>query len=190
MKNNIPDQRTKVWDIFIRIFHWTIVSGFILDMFLTDEGKWLHRWTGYVILTLILLRIIWGFIGTPHARFRDFFPTPKKLVNYLTQLFRGKEQRYIGHNPAGATMMIALIFSITGCCITGWMQGLDMFWGDEWLQETHELLANSILILAGLHILGAIIESFRHHENLIWSMVTGYKRAPSGTDVDHENPSS
>lgn len=187
MNNNISgpteaQEKIKVWDIFVRIFHWSIVTGFILEMFLTEEGKSLHRWTGYVILALIVLRIIWGFTGSPHARFKDFFPTPSRLMAYAKQLIKGKEPRYIGHNPAGALMMLALILAMTGCCITGWMQGLDMFWGEEWLQETHEILANSILIMAILHVFAAIVESFRHHENLIWSMITGYKRPQNKSD--------
>lgn len=187
MNNNISGptdapKKIKVWDIFVRIFHWSIVTGFIVEMFLTDEGKSIHRWTGYVILTLIALRIIWGFIGSPHARFKDFFPSPSRLMVYTKQLIRGKEPRYIGHNPAGALMMLALIFAMTACCITGWMQGLDAFWGDDWLQETHEILANSILIMAFFHVFGAIVESFRHHENLIWSMITGYKRPANKSD--------
>lgn len=181
--------RVLVWDILVRIFHWTIVAGFALEMFVLDEGKWQHRWVGYVILSAILIRILWGFWGTPHARYADWFPTPKKLYAYISSLLKGNEPRYIGHNPAGAVMMIALIFSMTACGITGWMQGLDRFWGEEWLQETHEVLANSILVLAGIHVLGAIVESFRHKENLILSMVTGYKRAATGSDIDYASTS-
>lgn len=178
-------QRVFVWDLFVRIFHWSLVSGYVISMFLSEKGHTLHRWTGYGILILIALRVIWGFIGSPHARFKDFFPTPRKLLAYVSQLLQGKEPRYIGHNPAGASMMIALLVFMVLCAITGWMQGLDAFWGEEWVQETHEFFANSILLLAGLHVLGAIIESIRHKENLIRSMITGYKRKAEGTDVDY-----
>ena len=183
MNNKLPaSNRIKVWDIFVRIFHWTIVTSFLANMFFTEEGEWLHRWIGYLVLALIGLRIVWGFVGTPHARFKDFFPTPSKVITYLKLFFKGKEPRSIGHNPLGALMMIALILAMTGCVVTGWMQGLDRFWGVEWLHETHETFADSILVLAGLHVLGALVESFRHKENLIWSMVTGYKRAPDKAD--------
>lgn len=194
MKTTIPHaNETKprsvmVWDKVVRIFHWTIVTGFTLDMFVLAEGKWPHRWVGYTILAAILVRLIWGFVGTPHARYADFMPSPKRLIGYLISLLKGNEPRYVGHNPAGALMMIALIIMMLGCCITGWMQGLDRFWGAEWLQELHELMANSILVLAGIHVFAAIIESFRHKENLIKSMITGRKRAAQGTDVDYANP--
>ncbi|MFA7275890.1 MAG: cytochrome b/b6 domain-containing protein [Pseudobdellovibrionaceae bacterium] len=181
--------RVLVWDILVRIFHWTVVAGFALEMFVLDEGKWQHRWVGYVILSAILIRILWGFGGTTHARYADWFPTPKKLYIYISSLLKGNEPRYIGHNPAGAVMMIALILAMTACGITGWMQGLDRFWGEEWIQETHEVLANSILVLAGIHVLGAIVESFRHKENLILSMITGYKRAAKGRDIDYADTS-
>ena len=186
-QSNTSTKKVLVWDIVVRFFHWTIVTCFALNMFILDEGKWQHRWVGYIILSAISIRIIWSFIGTPHARYKDWFPTPQKAQFYILNLIKGKEPRYIGHNPAGALMMLALVFTMIGCCITGWMQGLDMFWGDEWVQEVHEILANSILMLAGIHVLGAVIESFRHKENLILSMITGFKRAAKGTDIDYAN---
>lgn len=193
MTQNIPaahPPQTYVWDVFVRIFHWSLVSGYIVTMFLSEEGRTLHRWTGYGILTLIALRLIWGFIGSPHARYKDFFPSPKTVWLHVSQMIKGTEPRYIGHNPAGAVMMIALVVFMSACGITGWMQGFDTFWGEGWLQKTHEFFANSILWLAGIHILGAIIESLRHKDNLIRSMITGYKRPAGKTDIDYENPSS
>lgn len=177
-----------VWDKVVRIFHWTIVTGFMLDMFVLAEGKTPHRWVGYVILAAIAVRLVWGFIGTPHARYNDFIPMPKRVVGYVKSLMKGTEPRYVGHNPAGALMIIALVVMLLTCCITGWMQGLDRFWGVEWLQQLHELTANGIMALAVVHVLAAIIESFRHKENLIKSMVTGRKRAAQGMDVDYANP--
>lgn len=181
--------RVLVWDILVRLFHWTIVTGFSLEMFVLEEGKWQHRWVGYAILSAILIRILWSFWGTPHARYADWFPTPKKLHTYMAALLKGNEPRYIGHNPAGAVMMIVLVLAMAACGITGWMQGLDRFWGEDWLQEAHKILANGILILAGIHVLGAIVESFRHKENLILSMITGYKRVATGDDIDYASTS-
>ena len=179
----------KVWDPVVRAFHWTIVAGFAAEMFLTEEGKWLHRWIGYGIAVAILGRIIWGFIGSPHARFADFVPRPGRLKAYLVALGKGREPRYIGHNPAGAVMMLSLMGLMGAACLTGWMQGLDQFWGVEWVQELHEVCANAILVLAGAHVLAAFVESYRHRENLIWTMITGNKKRASGSDIDHANPS-
>jgi cytochrome b len=174
-----------VWDAAVRIFHWSVVAGFAINMFITEEGKPVHRWIGYAILAAVAFRIVWGFIGSPHARFSDFVPTPSRLKAYVAALLKGHEPRYIGHNPAAAVMILGLIGLLVFCGITGWMQGLDAFWGEEWVKVLHEGSAYLILGLALLHVTAAIIESVRHKENLVWSMVTGRKRAPDANDVDH-----
>ena len=74
-------------------------------------------------------------------------------------------------------MMIALMGLLAGVSLTGWMMTLDAFFGDDTLQEVHEMFANAILLMAGLHAAAALFESWRHRENLVWSMVTGRKRA-------------
>lgn len=166
-----------VWDPVVRIFHWTIVTACVLNLFVLEEGETAHRFVGYVVAVMLVLRFLWGFVGTRHARFTDFFPTPSRILPYLRDLMRGREPRYVGHNPAGGAMMLLLMLLLASVCLTGWMMGLDAFWGDEWLEEVHGALANSILVLALLHAAAAIIESWRHRENLVLSMVTGRKRA-------------
>lgn len=178
-----------VWDPVVRLFHWFVVTGFAINMFVAEEGEAFHRWVGYAILIVIAVRLIWGFIGTTHARFSDFIPTPRGLLIYAKALLIGREPRYVGHNPAAAVMMIALVGLMVLCGVTGWMQGLDAFWGVEWVLELHEASAKAILALAGVHVAAAFAESVRHRENLIWSMITGRKRAPSGDDVDHASAS-
>jgi cytochrome b len=174
-----------VWDPVVRLFHWLVVLGFMANMFVAEEGKLVHRWIGYGILALIMVRLVWGFVGSPYARFSNFVPTPSALWGYLKSLSAGREPRYIGHNPAAAIMMIALVLLLVVCGVTGWMQGLDAFWGTEWVQDVHKLSAYAILALAGVHALAAVVESLRHRENLIWSMITGRKRSPAGSDIDH-----
>ena len=174
-----------VWDPVVRLFHWLVLVGFMANMFVAEEGKLVHRWIGYGILALIVVRLVWGFVGSAYARFSNFVPTPSALCGYVKALSAGREPRYIGHNPAAAIMMITLVLLLVFCGITGWMQGLDVFWGNEWVQDVHKLSAYAILALAGIHSMAALIESLRHHENLIWSMMTGRKRAPAGSDIDH-----
>lgn len=174
-----------VWDPVVRLFHWLVVTGVTANLFFLEEGKFAHRWIGYAIMALIGVRLIWGFAGSRHARFSDFLPSPSRLWSYGQALLRGREPRYVGHNPAGALMMLTLILLLLLVGLTGWMQGLDEFWGVEWVKELHGLFANGIMALAGLHALAAIIESIRHRENLIWAMISGRKRAASGDDVDH-----
>jgi len=174
-----------IWDRVVRLFHWTVALGCIANLTVLRELKAPHRYVGYVILAAIAFRLTWGVVGSRHARFSDFVPGLKELSNYLKALLQRREPRYLGHNPAGATMMVALIGLVTLCGATGWMMGLDSFWGARWVEGLHEGAANLILIMAILHVLAALIESWRHRENLILSMITGLKRPPNGTDVYH-----
>lgn len=180
-----PAPRVKVWDPVVRLFHWTLALGCIANLTVLREAEAAHRIVGYVVVAALMVRLLWGVIGSRHARFADFAPGPRRLVGYLAAFIRGREPRYLGHNPAGAVMMLALMMLAGICGATGWMMGLDAFWGDRRIEAAHKLAANMILIMAGLHVLAALAESWRHRENLIAAMITGWKRAPSGTDVDH-----
>lgn len=173
----------KVWDPIVRLFHWTIVTGVVLNLWVFEHGKYWHRVTGYVIVISLAIRLVWGIVGTRHARFSDFFPSPRRVVNHARQLVRGEDKRRLGHSPLGALMMLALMGLLTGLGLTGWMMGLDAFWGDKRLQQVHEVLANGVLGLALLHIAAAVIESIRHGENLPWAMITGRKRPLDGSDA-------
>ncbi|WP_425104895.1 cytochrome b/b6 domain-containing protein [Ancylobacter sp.] len=166
----------RVWDPVVRLFHWTVVAGCILNLFVLEDGELPHKIVGYAVAAALVIRLVWGFIGTRHARFADFVPTPSRLSAYVRALLRGEEPRMLGHNPAGAVMMLALMALLAAVCLTGWMTTLDAFWGEDWLEELHEGLANAILVLALLHAAAALFESWRHRENLVWSMVTGWKR--------------
>ncbi|TSJ60294.1 cytochrome B [Starkeya sp. 3C] len=166
----------RVWDPVVRLFHWTVVTGCVLNLFLLEDGELAHKIVGYVVAGALAIRLVWGFIGTKYARFAQFVPSPGRLTTYVTALLRGREPRMLGHNPAGAVMMVALMVLLAGVCLTGWMSTLDAFWGEKWLEEVHESLANAILLLALLHAGAALFESWRHRENLVWAMVTGRKR--------------
>lgn len=181
-------QPVKVWDPVVRILHWTMALGVIANLTLLRENKDLHNIVGYVVLGALTARILWGFIGTRHAQFSDFVPRPATLMGYLKAMLARREPRYIGHNPAGSVMMIGLLVLLAMLGISGWMMSLDRYWGVPWVETLHETIANIVMVAAILHVVAAIFESLRHHENLPWSMITGYKRAASGTDVDHAPP--
>lgn len=172
-----PPRTVRVWDPVVRLIHWTVVVAVSLNLFILKPGRLYHRYVGYVVIGAVLIRLVWGFVGTRHARFSDFFPTPGRLIPYVKALLRGEEPRHIGHNPAAAVMMLALLVLLLATGITGWMTTLDAFWGEDWLEELHGGFANAIMVLALVHAAAAIIESLRHRENLVWSMVTGRKRA-------------
>jgi len=173
-----PDsaQSVRVWDPLVRILHWTTAIG-VLIAFLAEDLRDLHKTAGYVVMGALGIRIIWGFLGTPHARFTDFVPGPRQLWNYGKSVVRFREVRHLGHNPAGGAMVLALMISLALVSVTGWMMTLDPFWGEDWVEDLHEAGANAMLILIPLHIGGVLWSSFRHRENLIKAMFTGDKPA-------------
>ncbi|MDP5359403.1 MAG: cytochrome b/b6 domain-containing protein, partial [Paracoccaceae bacterium] len=109
--NTQTTDRVRVWDLGVRLFHWSLVTMVTLT-YLLDEPRKLHRSLGYVVIGLISLRLIWGLIGTRHARFADFVPGPRRLLTYLRDMLRGREDRYLGHNPAGAAMILTLLATL------------------------------------------------------------------------------
>jgi cytochrome b len=166
----------KVWDPLVRGVHWTLVVCVFGDFALNEAGGVVHRWLGFAAAGLVVLRLIWGFFGTPHARFSDFFPTPSRLVPYFGALLRGREPRMVGHNPLAALMMLILMALVLALGVTGFLLGTDAFWGSDSMLGIHDAVANTLIVLVTLHAAAAIIESIRQRENLVWSMVTGKKR--------------
>jgi cytochrome b len=112
-------QTIKVWDPIVRIGHWTLVITFFTAYFTEEDLLPVHVWAGYILSAVLVLRILWGFIGTRYARFGSFLYKPTTVIAYLSCLLRAREQHYIGHNPAGGIMVIALLLSLSGTAITG-----------------------------------------------------------------------
>ena len=108
-----------VWDRFVRIFHWLLVAFFCISYLTGEEEHWIHTYSGYAIFTLISLRVIWGFIGSKHARFADFIYSPGSIVRYLASLTTASPKRYRGHNPAGGLMVIALLLALFATTLSG-----------------------------------------------------------------------
>lgn len=118
----MTDANHKVWDFFIRFFHWTLVVAFIISYL--SEGEYnVHFYSGWYIAILLTLRVMWGFIGTKHARFVDFIKPPSEIVSYAKSLFQRDEKpkSYLGHNPLGGIMVIALLSSISMTAVSGVM---------------------------------------------------------------------
>lgn len=170
-----PGQSLRVWDPFVRLFHWSLVGCVLVDYFVIDDGEAVHQWLGYIAAALVLARIVWGFVGSGYARFADFFPTPSRLLRHLAHMRAGRHDFHAGHNPLGALMMLALMALVLALGVTGYMQGMDAYWGEEWLQELHEALAAILIGLAVLHVLGAIVMSRIDRINLVRAMITGVK---------------
>lgn len=174
--SDLEPGEVRVWDPFVRIFHWGLVACIALNEFVIDDGERVHQWIGYAAGALVLARIVWGFVGTRHARFADFWPTPARLRAHLADLRAGRHGTHAGHNPLGALMMLALLAVVLALGVTGWLQTTDAFWGEEWLQELHEELAEALLGLAGVHVAAALLMSAVERTNLVAAMVSGIKR--------------
>lgn len=174
---------TRVWDLFVRIFHWSLAASFAVAWISGDDWKSLHIWAGYAAAALIAMRLLWGVMGTHYARFTQFVRPPLVVADYLRDVATGREARYLGHNPAGGAMILALLVTLAGLCISGWLLTTDAFWGSEAMEGIHEMLAYLALVLVALHIAGVVSASIRHHENLVRAMITGRKRMSGPADV-------
>ena len=180
--NTSKTKQVKVWDILVRITHWTVAAGIIANLLFTEDGSDLHVYVGYTVVGLVVLRLLWGLIGTRYARFTNFFPTPIRLKRHMSDLsVRRVDEQHLGHNPLAAIMMLSLWAVIIGLGVTGYLMETDIFshiqllGNKDVLEEIHELLANSLYLLVPLHIIAAIAMSYWQRQNLIKSMITGKK---------------
>lgn len=181
--------KARVWDPFVRVFHWLLAAGFVVNYFeLVREGKSAHQVVGYVMLGLVAARVVWGLVGPRHARFSDFVRAPREVADYLLRMVRHRDERHLGHNPAGGIMVLALLASVLLTGLTGWLGTTDWYFGSDFMEEAHEVAANALLALVILHVLGVVHASWRHRENLVLSMLTGRKRAPEAELQTHHAP--
>lgn len=171
-----PVARVRVWDLPVRLFHWSLVTSFAVAWLSSDDAERLHHWAGYVALGLVGFRCVWGFVGSPHARFSDFVPPFAVLLDYGRRMLSGSEPRYLGHNPAAAVMILFLMAMVGFIGATGWLMTTDLGWGSELLEQTHELAAELTLAAVAVHVVAAIYESLHTRENLLRAMIDGYKR--------------
>lgn len=166
----------KVWDPLVRLSHWSLVLLFAFSFMTGDEWKSAHIVSGYAVAGLIAVRLVWGVIGTRHARFSSFVAGPGTIATFLKDTLHLRAKRYVGHNPAGGAMVLVLLAAISGIALTGYMQTTDAYWGIAWVENAHKALVYLTLGLVGLHIGGVILASVEHRENLVRAMVTGWKR--------------
>lgn len=171
-----PAGTVRVWDPFVRVFHWSLVGLFALAFATGGEVEWLHLLAGYSIVALVALRVAWGFVGPRHARFSDFVRPPREVQAYLRDAIRLRAPRHLGHNPAGGTMVLTLLAMLAGIGVTGFMMATDAFWGAQWVEDLHEGLVNATLVFIAIHVGGVLFASLVHGENLVRSMIAGRKR--------------
>lgn len=192
-KFQVPTDSVKVWDPFIRLFHWSLVMFFFVAYITEDDWLKVHVIVGYCITVMIGYRIIRGLIGSRYARFSQFIKSPATVIDYLKQMLRFKAPHYM-HNPAAAVMIIALLVSIGAICFSGIViiaaenQGplagtVFSSINAEWMEDIHEFFANFTLFLVFIHIGGVIISSLLEGENLVRAMITGCKKKQHSTEV-------
>ncbi len=180
----------KVWDLFVRFFHWSLVLGFA-TAFVSGEFhiSWLHTLVGYVLCALIVARLFWGIKGSQYARFGSFVFSISETRTYLHSMLSGHPKHYFGHNPAGALMVFALLATVIALLVTGLatlavidFDGPLLFLANRvsdeasyTLRHLHEFIPDVALVLVGLHLLGVVSGSIQHRENLVRAMITGKK---------------
>lgn len=196
-------KRVLVWDLPVRIFHWTlllaIVGAFVTNKLGVTYFRY-HVWFGYAVLVLVAFRLVWGLVGTRHARFWNFVRGPGATARYARDLLRGHEPRYAGHNPLGALMVISLLGAVFAQAATG------LFGNDEIfnvgplygyvtnalsleLTSIHRKLFYWLAGAAAIHILAVIGHWVFKRENLVAPMITGHKPRHhlSAIDIVHSS---
>lgn len=166
----------RVWDPLVRVLHWSLVVAVALAWLTAEEHERAHAMIGYAVLGIVAVRTLWGFIGTQHARFADFVRPPRAVLAYARAIVTGTAPRFLGHNPIGGWMILALLFALVVTAGTGWLAQAAAGPRAHLFEEAHEAAANALLVLIGVHIVGVLAESVRAGENLVRAMITGRKR--------------
>jgi cytochrome b len=165
----------RVWDRPVRLLHGLLALS-VAVAWCTDESRLAaHLAAGYAAAAVVAARLLWGVAGSATARFAGFVRRPAATWRYAREVWRGTEPRYLGHNPLGGWMAVALLGSVAATGATGWLYTTDAFWGLAWLDLLHRGLAWTVGGLVALHLAGVAFTSLRHRENLARAMVTGRK---------------
>ena len=174
----------RVWDLFVRCAHWALLLACVLAWFSHGGLPTTHRMAGYAAAGLVSARIAWGFVGSHHARFASFVPLSLQLPAYAGAMLRGRERRFVGHNPAGTVMILALLGALFFVSASGILIDTPSWRDFRPLHELHAAASDVLMLLAVIHVLGVLYASYRHRENLVKSMFTGTKNeADSSSDL-------
>ena len=165
-----------VWDLPLRLWHWALAVSILAAWFTPTVYDRLHRIVGYTVLALLAFRLVWGFWGSRYSRFRMVGVRLRAAPGYLWNLRRGMTGRYIGLNPAGTLMLVALLFAIAVSAITGALSVTVTFFGVWWIEDTHAVASDAVIVLVVLHIAGVVLMGILQRESLIRAMITGRKR--------------
>ena len=174
-------RQVEVWDLPLRLWHWVLAACVLVAWFTPTVYDGLHRIVGYAVIALLAFRLVWGFWGSRYSRFRMVGVRLRAAPSYLLNLRRGITGRYIGLNPAGTLMLVALLASLAVSVITGAMSVTVTFFGVWWIEDTHAYASDAVIVLVVLHVVGVVLMGLLQRENLIRAMITGRKRIRSHT---------
>lgn len=177
----------RVWDVLVRSLHGLLAVS-VLIAWASGHGpdRWfdeIHHTAGYLAAGVVLVRLAWGFSASRYARFAQFVRSPRATLLYAQQVRAACEPRYIGHNPLGGWMVLALLATTAASSLSGYLYTTDWLWGYEWLSDLHAALAWLLAALIVGHWAGVALTSWRHRENLAAAMFTGHKRAAERGDI-------
>src|SRR3954452_18623742 len=187
-----PDRHVKtalVWDWPLRVWHWSLAALVLIACVTPNILDGLHQFAGYAVMGLLAFRLVWGFVGTRHSRFERIGVKLRAAPGYLKNLLRGETGRYLGLNPAGAVLLVAMLALLAVSTVSGAMQVTVRFFGVWWIEDTHAYSSNAIIVLAGLHVLGTILMSVLQRENLVRAMFTGRKQPAGSVRPPQDAPS-
>lgn len=178
-------QRILVWDVPTRVFHWlqALAFGGAYLLAFSERFRDYHDTLGYILLGLLVFRLLWGFVGTGYARFSSFLFNPREIVAYMRSMFNGKPGHYLGHNPVGSLSVWLLMALGLFICVTGVMSLQDN--ASDQVIYLHGLATKFMLGVIFLHLAGVLLSSILHRENLVRSMITGYKSAETEEGIRH-----
>jgi cytochrome b len=181
-------KRILVWDLPVRLGHWLMVGGFALAWATGESESWrlVHVGAGATVVAVALFRVLWGVIGSRHARFADFVRGPAAVADYLAGMLRAAPPHHTGHNPAGALAIVALLALAIMTGASGWLTYQEL--GGEWLEEFHEAAAAAMLAVVVVHVGGVALGSVMHRENLVGAMFSGRKQGAATEAIGGDRP--
>ncbi|TCS63640.1 cytochrome b/b6 domain-containing protein [Varunaivibrio sulfuroxidans] len=188
-------RRIKVWDLPVRLFHWTLVAsvaiGFITGYIAPEWWMGVHIWAGYITVVLVVFRLVWGIYGSEFSRIETFTFSPREIWAHMRELVFLRPSHYVGHNPSGALMVFTLIFILAGISLSGLtllggeenqgaLAGVVGYGAGDIARTVHNVLVYTLLGLVVLHIAGVVLEIRLTGEDLVRAMITGWKALPAG----------
>jgi len=168
-----------IWDPLVRCFHWSAGVLILSAYWWLEGGGKPHEWAGYALGALVAVRVVWGFVGSVHARFVDFLPSPSRIRRHLSEPTLDPRR---GHNPLGGLMILAMLVLMLLIVVSGWMQTTDRFWGEPRVERLHEYSADMLMCLAVVHVSAVLWIQRFSGVPLVRPMLSGWRKAPYEAD--------